>query len=502
MKFLISVFILLVVLDFLLQWAFNIHLLRFLGKYTPYFLKGLWYIIKSIFKFIYWIFKSIFSALLSLGDEEIHSASFLENSDSDRHKLLNKSNSGLILEKNGRLSESISMQHTLILAPSGGGKTVSYIIPNVLTLDNASISVTDPSGEIFELTAKVKEKQGFKIKLFDLTDVSRSLKFNPLQRIESFSDIAKISSILIDSAFPDSNGSSVFWNDSAKLIISISLRMLKAQYGSSANLSMLYNHLNWFNTDKQEDLDILFSTNLDESSFQEYKAFMSQDMKVLSSVLSTAKSALSKLSDPDIAEITSSDTLNFEELRSTKCILYTIVNEVDINFHSFLITLLNTQLFNFTMLESRHFDTYLPIYILLDEFANTDKIPSFSTLITTLRKRKVSLSLVIQDYQQIYNLYGKMDGDTIISNANSKVYFAGLSLQTVRDIELSLGKVRRKIIDPNGYEKEEIQPLLHLDQIRMLPDDNAILLSKNSPPVILTLTPFFKNRKFKKMLNI
>jgi len=500
--YLITILVSYMVFSFFLKQLFNINLFKYL-KYIP---SLLWTFIASIWDTIVWIFYFIwkvfafFLIFFSEKGSNSHSASFLTGW--DRFRLINKSNKGLVVEKNGRITEKLSFQHLMVISPSGGGKTVSFVIPNVLALDNASMVVTDPSGEIYALTSQAKIKQGFKVKIFDVTDLKRSVRYNPLQRIESYSDIAKISSILIDSAFPNSDPSSAFWNDSAKLIVSITIRMLKAKHGSNANLRMVYEHLNYYNTDKQKELDILASEHLDDSSFQEYKSFMAQDIKVLSSVLSTAKSALSKLSDPDIAELTSSDTLDIESLREKKTILYMIFPEIEVKYFSFLISLLNTQLYHFAMKEKRFFNNYLAIHFLNEEFANIGVTPSFSTLVTTLRKRKCSLVMIIQDYQQIYHLYGKMDGDTIISNANTKIYLPGLSLHTISEIERSLGKIRKKIIDKKGYEKEDIQPLLHLDQIRMLPNNKAIMLSKNYPPVMLNLTPFFKNRKLKKLLKL
>ncbi len=129
----------------------------------------------------------------SKSDKNIHgSASFMRFW--ERRKFLSKRNSGLVIDGVKKISKELSYTHLATIAPTGAGKTVSYIIPNILSL-NGSAVVTDPSGEIFNITAEYKRKQGFKIKKIDVRDVKNSLKINPLFRLNSHTDIKKISSV-------------------------------------------------------------------------------------------------------------------------------------------------------------------------------------------------------------------------------------------------------------------------------------------------------------------
>jgi len=67
-------------------------------------------------------------------------------SDKDLKKILNPSNTGLLIDgKNLRMKEKESFTHNMIVAPTGAGKSTRYVIPNLLTLDDCSFVVTDPS---------------------------------------------------------------------------------------------------------------------------------------------------------------------------------------------------------------------------------------------------------------------------------------------------------------------------------------------------------------------
>ena len=83
----------------------------------------------------------------------------------DKNKLLSNSNKGLLLDgQNHRLSLKDSFTHLALISRTGGGKTTSYVIPNILKLsqEKTSMVITDISGEIYEKTSGHLAKQGYK----------------------------------------------------------------------------------------------------------------------------------------------------------------------------------------------------------------------------------------------------------------------------------------------------------------------------------------------------
>ena len=161
----------------------------------------------------------------------------------ERNKLLNTSNKGFVIDGVNRLSIKLSNVHCIVVAPTGMGKTTKLVTPNLLTLceQEHSMVITDCSGELYNTCSKYLKDQNYNIKVIDVENLNHSNRYNPLHRTSNFTDIQKISEVLIDTAFPSNNGDK-FWNDSAKNIINIIIRLLKNKGARFLNLYTL-NHI-------------------------------------------------------------------------------------------------------------------------------------------------------------------------------------------------------------------------------------------------------------------
>ena len=343
----------------------------------------------------------------------------------------------------------------------------------------------------------------------NVSNISGSCQWNPLYRANSTTDIDKIAEILIKTAYPDSRGDSKFWNNLGQQIIGLLIRCLKNQSTQYQNLHNVRYLLNKFGKDGSP-LNNFFAANADRATFDEIVGYLSQDEKVIAGGISVAKACLQKFTDSKLCQLTATETLNFESIRQEKTALYLIIPEQDISYYSFFMNIFYSQLYDFCMKPPKEDEPYLPITFLLDEFGNMN-ISGMSSLITVLRKRKVSLSLILQDLEQLTNNYGKSDASTILNNCSSKIYFSGLSLEMTRDLEATLGQttVRYKEPDSSVWNsnssatiREIARPLMSSDQIRQLSDNEAILIHANQRPALLTMTPFYKNRNLIKKASI
>ncbi len=418
----------------------------------------------------------------------------------DKFKLISPFNTGLSLDgSKNKISLQRALQHVLVLAPSGAGKTTSYIIPNLLRLKNSSSIVLDPNNEIFNLCGNFLSKK-FDVKVLNVSDPSNSERWNPLEKgIKSPEDIKMISESIITSSYPDSRGSDKFWEDGARSLINILIQGVKND-PKKRNLAYVYQLLNRFNND-QDTINQLLSENLSEENYLEYKGLISQPEKVFGSQVATAKISLSPLSSPVLAELTSKSTIDFAQFRKVPSILFVSVPEHQVKYYSFYLALLYRELFE-TFMEMPEKDD-LPIFMLLDEVGNT-LVPGLPGYISTIRKRRVSVSLIIQSIRQLYSLY-KDDADVIMENTLNHIYFPGLSLETCQKLSAKIGN---KPINPNNYwlptNKKESgrEPLISAESIRTLKSNRAIYIYGNLPPVMLYLTPWFKSfflkRKVKK----
>jgi type IV secretory pathway TraG/TraD family ATPase VirD4 len=417
----------------------------------------------------------------------------------ERFQLLNNwFNTGLVIGTK-RITVQKSLQGALLVAPTGVGKTTSYIIPNLVSLSDCSIIVLDPSGEIYDLTAKYLSKN-FTVQTLNLTNPKISEKYCPLFSCKTKDDIAMLADAIIESAFPNSKGSEIFWCQGAMSIINIMINSVKNQ-PLNYNLAYVYQLLNRLEFDK-DFINKHLSETLDDELFNQYKGLLSQPEKVFGSMLGTAKIALSPMGTPSLKQVSSANTINFNNFRKTPTILFVCVPEHRVKFYGFYLSLFFRECFESFMPLPTKKD--LVVYMLLDEGGNI-YIPQLDTYITVLRKRKVSVSLVLQSLHQLEALYGK-NAPIISENLLSHLYYPSLSLETCRDLSQKLGMTEKKPAftflpsnEKSNIPKTKI-PLMSAEAIRCMQDNRGLYFYGNLPAAKVKFKPWFKSFSMKRKI--
>ena len=168
--------------------------------------------------------------------------------DRERRVLLSPKQDGLLLDgEKGRLDADDSFRNLAVVATTGAGKTASFIVPNLLTLDNASIVATDPSGTLYDRTAADLTRRGYTVLRLDPKDLAGSIRYNPLARASSVPSQQEIAHILIRTANRGGKPTDPFWTNGAEEILGILLKCLKNhvdadRYANLANVQYLLNN--------------------------------------------------------------------------------------------------------------------------------------------------------------------------------------------------------------------------------------------------------------------
>jgi len=417
-------------------------------------------------------------------------------------KVINSSNQGLLLDgKNLRLSLKDSFTHCMVVAPTGAGKTTRYVIPNVLTLDDCSMMITDPSGEIFAQTAGALQAKGFDIKVLAPGDPHHSMCYNPLANISSFQQIQELSKALVrSSVVGEISPQDQFWYDGAADLIAVLIRCLGVAGREHLHLGNIVHLLQNFGIDGQGLVDFI-EKYADEATTGQFMGLISGNSKVTSSYVSTALNALSQLNDPNLAALMSRNDLEFSDLRRRKTALFVIVPSQSLNHFKFFLNLLYTDFFSQMMsVLPRHLrargETALPIYCMMDEFGHMS-LPNFAMTSTTIRNYEVSLSIILQNFTQLQSAYGKAEAQTIIDGGmQSRVFYPGLPPGTAREVAEYLGESIKHLVRWDGQYEEKRKNLLPQDRIRTLPDNNSIFITGNKLPMLLQTVPHFENKRF------
>jgi type IV secretion system protein VirD4 len=413
----------------------------------------------------------------------------------DAWRLVNARNRGLFVDGDRlRLSESDSFCHLALVAPPGAGKTTKYIIPNVLQLDGCSMLITDPSGEIWTRTSGSLRARGFDVKVLDLSDPSRSVGYNPMAKVADQMQSAELAKVLVASS-PGSHGDDAgFWNQGAESILDSLVQTLCspdyfAAHPEYRNLHNVLHLVQNFGSDGR-NLDRFIIAHGPESAHRLWTGIMSGSEKVTRIYVSAATNALKMLGTPALASVMSRDEIDFRAFRARKTALFVIAPSSKIENYSFALNLLHTQAFSAWM-DRIPGPKDLPVYVMADEFGHS-AIPNFAATVTTIRKYKVSVSMVLQAISQLNLRYGDNAATTILEGgAGTRMVYGGADVVTTAWVEQMAGKMKYREYDEAGPRSHREENLINADRVRTLPAGQALLLSANKEPMMVKARSYF-----------
>lgn len=266
-----------------------------------------------------------------------------------------------------------------------------------------------------------------------------------------------VSDILISSAgIKGTRAEDKIWSDGAKNFISILIKVLNdtndKRYMNLANIRFMLNNFGV----SGEPLDEFVKRYSDDKTFSEYNGFVTGNPKTIQGFISTANIALSPIGINDnLEKLTYSHSFDFKKLREEKSVVFIRIEQQYQEQYSFLLNLFYSQLFN-VMMDKLPTKNDYAIYCLLDEFGNM-QIPKFSSVITTIRKYKVSISIILQNLSQIESKYSKEEANTILNGGiATKLIYSGADLDLATKLEKMFGQKKTLEKDTNGeyfYEK-------------------------------------------------
>jgi type IV secretory pathway TraG/TraD family ATPase VirD4 len=418
----------------------------------------------------------------------------------DEIKTFSMFNDGLLVDgKNKRLSAKESFNHLALFSRTGGGKTTSYVLPNIYKLasQNCSMVITDLSGEIYDKTSAYLHNQGFKIYVLDPKNLDESIRYNPLEYAKDSMSIDMVSEILISSSgLKGTKAEDKIWSDGAKNFISILIKVLNStndkRYMNLANVRYMLNNFG----KAGEPLDEFIKKYADDKTFSEYKGFISGNEKTIQSFIATASTSLSPIGINDNLEIlTYSHSIDFKKFREEKSVVFIKIEQQYQEQYSFLLNLFYSQLFN-EMMDKLPSSRDLALYCLLDEFGNMN-IPRFSSVITTIRKYNVSISIILQNINQLIKQYSKDEAKTILDGGiASKLIYSGADLDLSSDLEKMFGfkeTLKKQADGRDYYDKESV---MNVSEIRTMKDNEALFVYANKKPLRMSVKPYYKDMMY------
>ena len=341
-------------------------------------------------------------------------------------------------------------KNVLIVGGSGSGKTRFWLKPNLLQC-HSSYVVTDPKGSIVVECGNALLKKGYKLKIFNTINFSKSMHYNPMSYIHSEKDILKLVTALMTNTKGEGQGGDPFWDKAERLLLVSLIAYLHYEApAEEQNFATLLEMLNTMQVSEDDEtyqnpVDLLFEDlgkkKPNSFAIRQYKLYKLAAGKTAKSILISCGARLSPFDIQEIRDATMYDELELDKLGDRKTALFLIMSDTDSTFN-FLISMIYTQLFN--LLCDKADDQYggkLPVHVrcLIDECANIGQIPQLEKLVATIRSREISACLVLQTRSQLKAIY-KDNADTIVGNMDSQVFLGGNEPITLKELSEALGK--------------------------------------------------------------
>ena len=392
---------------------------------------------------------------------------------------------------------------------SGSGKTRFFAKPNILQADKNSkfsLVVLDPKGESLRSCGNYLVSQGYNVRILDLINPEKSHCYNPFVYLESDDDIQRLTTNIIKNTTPKgSQTTDPFWDKAAEVLLKALVFYLYYEAPpEEQNFPMVIDMIRAGDVKENDDdylspLDMLFD-ELEERdpehiALKYYRGYHSGAAQTLKSIQISLIARLEKFNLSSIAGITQNDELKLRELGEKPGAIFALIPDNDQSYN-FIIGMLYTQLFQ-QLYRSADFEHggRLPyhVHFIMDEFANVCLPDDFETLLSTMRSREISVSIILQNLAQLKALFDKK-WESIVGNCDEFLYLGGNEQSTHKYVSELLGK---ETIDTNTYgqnkgrygsysknDQRQARDLMTPDEVRLLDNRYAILFIKGEYPVI------------------
>ena len=446
------------------------------------------------------------------GDAKNKKSEQFPNGKSDENKQLTIADIARMKGKSEKIKPMLNL-NMLILGGSGTGKSRFFVKPNVMQC-NTSYVITDPSGELLKACGKMLEKMGYRIKVFNIDKMEHSCNYNPFHYIRSGDGydenavIKMINTFMMNTKGEGSAGDP-FWDDATKLLLSsICFMLAETAPEEEQNLSAVLDLIHKAKViegkeEEKSELDLMFeerkAADPNALSVQYYDEFKQAAGKTMQSILISTTTRLQCFKLEKIRNLTCTDNIGLDTLGDEKTALFIIIPSTD-STYNFLAAMMYTQLFD--TLYDRAINYYhgrlkYHVRFILDEFANTGRIPDFEKILATCRKFEISIQVILQNLSQLKRLYEK-SWEEIPGNCDTTIFLGGKDQTNNEYIMKELGKEtidtrsnnRTKGKNGSTSENDGImgRELMQLDELATMPNNECLVLIRGLRP--------FKTDKF------
>lgn len=393
--------------------------------------------------------------------------------------------------------------HSLVIGATGSGKTQTVIFPtvNVLAKKRESMIITDPKGEIYENTSNMLREKGYNVLVLNFRDPQQGNAWNPLSlpyRIYKSGNQDKAIELLDDLAanilYEEKSGNAdPFWEKtSADYFSGLALGMFEDTTEDKVNL----NTISLMTTVGEEKfgggtyIKSYFETKDPSSAaYTNASGTIMAPNETKGSIISVFKQKIKLFaSRENLSEMLSHSDFDLKTIGEKPTALFIVIQDEKKTYHS-LVTILLKQCYETLISVAQEHGGKLPVRtnFLLDEFANMPPLKDITTMITAARSRQVRFTMIIQNFAQLDQVYGKENAETIKGNCGNIIYLITTELKALEEISKMCGEVKSKKDD-----KTASTPLVTISELQRMKQFEVIIMRIRQAPFKTKFTPDFK----------
>ena len=428
----------------------------------------------------------------------------------------------LTMNSRPKLPKFARNKNVIVIGGSGSGKTRFYVKPNLMQMGKyISYVVTDPKGTIIIECGMMLVRNGYKIKVLNTINFSKSMHYNPFHYIRSEKDILKlVNTIMVNTKGEGEKSSEDFWSKAERLLYCALIGYIWYEAPEEEqNFVTLLEFINASETREDDEtfknaVDMLFEelekTEPEHFAVRQYKKYKLAAGKTAKSILISCGARLAPFDIAELREIMSYDEMELDMMGDQRSALFVIISDTDDTFN-FVVAMMYSQLFN--LLCDRADDVHhgrLPYHVrvLCDEFANIGQIPKFDKLIATIRSREISASIILQSQSQLKTIY-KDAAETILGNCDTMLFLGGKESSTLKEISETLGKETIDLYNTSdtrgqsrsygmNYQKTG-KELMSRDELAVMDGNKCILQLRGVRPFFSDKYDITKHKRYREL---
>ena len=407
-----------------------------------------------------------------------------------------------------KVNGELNMQ-ALILGPPGSRKTTGFVLPNIFHIVNmykdkdekADIIITDPKSELFENTADYLKKNGYEVKVLDFLNLEYGDTLNPLDYIHDEKMLIEICNTFCRAT--SATDKEDFWDSQKEqLLVAVVGFILQKNEPHKRTFSEALALLAEVNKLNGDDLAEIFSKKgVTGAPLQMWNNFSAaaRSSNTRAGIVGTLTTAMKLFAIEGIRNLTSSTSIPIEKLGTKKekpMALFILMPDEDRSFSSIIsviITVIFKQLYKTAHKTNNRLES--PVYFMLEEFCSIDPIKNITSLLATMRGRRIYPAIIIQSISQLKDRY-KNSWENIISQCDTLINLGVNDKYTANYVSDMLGTTTIKTASSSSSKRSnstsesesqmyQSRKLLLPDEVLKLDNDKMIVRQRGTDPFLL-----------------